>query len=159
MLERSNTGKWNFRTRMECSYINSGPWFNIKMSSYQYRESHCGDKTVIKFPILVRCHLYIESGPCSQWKHMSTPWIFITIESSANITRSNLVRYCINSCMNSGRISIKGWTHKRHPIPHPNGQAIHRPKKVLGHSLLCELHGNHQIWNVIFRQLNVVARW
>ena len=36
---------------------------------------------------------------------------------------------------------------------------IHRPKKVLGHSLLCGLHGNHQIWNAIFRQPNVVAWW
>ena len=26
----------------------SGPWFNIKMSSYQYREYHCGDKTVVR---------------------------------------------------------------------------------------------------------------
>ena len=24
------------------------PWFNIKMSSYQYRKSHCGDKTVAR---------------------------------------------------------------------------------------------------------------
>ena len=26
----------------------TGPWFNIKMSSCQYRKSHCGDKTVIR---------------------------------------------------------------------------------------------------------------
>ena len=26
----------------------SGPWFNIKMSSCQYRKSHCGDKTVVR---------------------------------------------------------------------------------------------------------------
>ena len=36
-------------------------------------------------------------------------------------------------------------------------------QKVLGHSLLCGLHGNHQIWNAIFRQPNNVAwcrpRW
>ena len=25
-----------------------GPWFNIKISSYQYRKSHCGDKTVVR---------------------------------------------------------------------------------------------------------------
>ena len=25
-----------------------GPWFNIKMVSYQYRKSHCGDKTVVR---------------------------------------------------------------------------------------------------------------
>ena len=33
------------------------------------------------------------------------------------------------------------------------------PPKVLGHSLLCRLHGNDQIWNAIFRQPNVVAWW
>ena len=26
----------------------SGPWFNKKMSSYQYRKSHCGDKTILQ---------------------------------------------------------------------------------------------------------------
>ena len=52
-----------------------GPWFNIKMSSYQCRKSHCGDKTVVSlistmgFPILVRQHAYIESGPRYPWWH------------------------------------------------------------------------------------------
>ena len=44
---------------------------NIKMTSYQYRKSHCGDKTIlrplsisaIRFPILVRRHLDLESRP------------------------------------------------------------------------------------------------
>ena len=36
---------------------------------------------------------------------------------------------------------------------------VHRPQKGLGHLLLCGLHGNHQIWNAIFRQPNVVAWW
>ena len=47
-----------------------GPWFNIKMSSYQYRKSHCGDRrsydrliSTMGFPIPVRWHLYIESEP------------------------------------------------------------------------------------------------
>ena len=32
-----------------CDYHGtSGPWFNIKMTSYQYRKSHCGDKTVVR---------------------------------------------------------------------------------------------------------------
>ena len=37
------------------------------MSSYQYRKTHCGDRLIstMGFPILVRWHLYIESGPCS----------------------------------------------------------------------------------------------
>ena len=25
-----------------------GPWFDIKISTYQYRKSHCGDKTVVR---------------------------------------------------------------------------------------------------------------
>ena len=29
-------------------HMHSGPRFNIKMSSYQYRKSHCGDKTVVR---------------------------------------------------------------------------------------------------------------
>ena len=28
--------------------LTPGPWFNIKMPSYQYRKSHCGDKTVVR---------------------------------------------------------------------------------------------------------------
>ena len=26
----------------------TGPWFNINMTSYQYRKSHCGDKMIVK---------------------------------------------------------------------------------------------------------------
>ena len=29
-------------------WYEAGPWFNINMSSYQYRKSHCGDKTVVR---------------------------------------------------------------------------------------------------------------
>ena len=46
------------------------------------------------------------------------------IQSSAVITRSNIVRYCINNCKNCGRISIRCWMHKIHPIPGPNGWAM-----------------------------------
>ena len=53
--------------------MRSGGWFNIKMPSYEYRKSHCGDKTILRpsylkkmgFPVQVRWYLYIESGPCS----------------------------------------------------------------------------------------------
>ena len=29
-----------------------GPWFNIKMTSYQYRKSHCGGKTILRLSYL-----------------------------------------------------------------------------------------------------------
>ena len=56
----------------QCWYhwMTPGPRFNIKMSSYQYRKSHCGDKMAVRSSYLhngisytVRHHLYIESGP------------------------------------------------------------------------------------------------
>ena len=42
----------------------SGDRFNIKMPSYQYKNSHCWDlATKMRFPILVRWQFYTESGP------------------------------------------------------------------------------------------------
>ena len=46
------------------------------------------------------------------------------IQSSAVIMRSNIVSYYIKDCRNWRRISNRCWIHKRHPIPHPNGQAM-----------------------------------
>ena len=52
------------------------PWFHIKMS-HQYRKSHCGsyDRLIstMGFPILIRHHLYIESGPWSSLVHCLLP--------------------------------------------------------------------------------------
>ena len=53
----------------------SGPWFNIKMTSYQFRKSHCGDKTILRPSYLHNgisftgkmTYIYIESGPRSSW--------------------------------------------------------------------------------------------
>ena len=51
--------------------VSTGSWFNIKMQFYQYRKSHCGDKTILGstmgFPILVRQHLCIEAPMLSNW--------------------------------------------------------------------------------------------
>ena len=45
-----------------------GPWFNIKMSSYQYRKSHCGDKTILR-------PSYLHNGISYTGKMMSFYWI------------------------------------------------------------------------------------
>ena len=46
----------------------SGPWFNIKMSSYQYRKSHCGDKTILR-------PSYLHNGISYTGKTTSLYWI------------------------------------------------------------------------------------
>ena len=43
-------------------------WFNIKMPSYQYRKSHCGDKTVVSSS-------YLHNGVSYTGKMTSLYWI------------------------------------------------------------------------------------
>ena len=45
----------------------SGPWFDIKMSSYQCRKSHCGDKTVVRSS-------YLHNGISYTGKMTSLYW-------------------------------------------------------------------------------------
>ena len=51
-----------------------GPWFNIKMSSYQYREYHCGDKTVVR-------PSYLHNGISCTGKTTSLYWIRASLQS------------------------------------------------------------------------------
>ena len=46
----------------------SGPQFNIKMTSYQYRKSHCGDKTILR-------PSYLHNGISYTGKMSSLYWI------------------------------------------------------------------------------------
>ena len=46
----------------------SGPRFNIKMTSYQYRKSHCGDKTILR-------PSYLHNGIFHAGKMTSLYWI------------------------------------------------------------------------------------
>ena len=56
-----------------------GPWFNIKMSSYQYRKSHCGDKTVVRSS-------YLHNGISYTGKMTSLYWIRALVVSSSRRT-------------------------------------------------------------------------
>ena len=44
-----------------------GPWFNIKMPSYQYRKSHCGDKTILRPSYLHNGNSYTGKMPSLYW--------------------------------------------------------------------------------------------
>ena len=63
-------------TKRPCMWINriifpladAGPWFNIKMLSYRYRKSHCGDKTVVRSS-------YLHNGISYTGKMSSLYWI------------------------------------------------------------------------------------
>ena len=79
-LQQSDSQGWNYRktkTKLrETSSVKwttifvwmAGPWFNIKMSSYQYRKSHCGDKTILR-------PSYLHNGISYTGKTTSLYWI------------------------------------------------------------------------------------
>ena len=70
-----------------------GSWFNIKMTSYQDRKSHCGDKTILRPSYLHNCISYTGKttslywiGPCIfaiahddviKGKHFPRYWPFV----------------------------------------------------------------------------------
>ena len=52
----------------------TGGWINIKMPSYQYRKSHCGDKTILR-------PSYLHNGISHTGKTTSLHWIRAQISS------------------------------------------------------------------------------
>ena len=53
--------------------IYPGPLFNIKMSSYQYRKSHCGDKTVVRSSYLHKGISYTGKMASLYWDGPQDP--------------------------------------------------------------------------------------
>ena len=49
-----------------------GAWFNVKMTSYQYRKSHCGDKTILRPSYLHNGISYTGKMTSLQW---DAPWL------------------------------------------------------------------------------------
>ena len=69
--------------------LHSGPRFNIKILSYQYRKSHCGDKTVVRSS-------YLHNGISYTGKMTSFYWI------RALLIVSQLITWCIMQKVKSG---------------------------------------------------------
>ena len=59
---------WSTRISWLESSMTSGPQFNIKTTSYQYRKSHCGDKTILR-------PSYLHNGISYTGKITSLYWI------------------------------------------------------------------------------------
>ena len=64
--------KQQSRYLVQLAWWRPGPWFNIKMSSYQYRKSHCGDKTVVRSSYLHNGISYTGKITCFYW--ISPQW-------------------------------------------------------------------------------------
>ena len=63
-----------------------GPRFNMKMSSYQYRKSHCGDKTVVRSS-------YLHNGISYTVKMSSLYWIRALVIQSTSASAAMVSTY------------------------------------------------------------------
>ena len=63
MIRSSQWQQSSFNT-----WLTPGAWFSIKMSSYQHRKSHCGDKTILR-------PSYLHNGISYTGKTASLYWI------------------------------------------------------------------------------------
>ena len=67
------------------SYSLPGPWFNIKISSYQYRKSHCGDKTVVRSSYLHNGISYTGKMSSLYWTGAQAPFVTRTSTAMASM--------------------------------------------------------------------------
>ena len=88
----------------------TGPWFNIKMSSYQYRKSHCGDKMVVRSS-------YLHNEISYAGKMASLYWISSLVSSCLSLdqclsdflclTHNTLVRWEMSVLIKSALAKAK----------------------------------------------------
>ena len=84
---------WNHIIKQKS--LKPGPWFNIKISSYQYRKFHCGDKTVERSSYLQNGISYTGKmisfvlnrppGICSWYKTKLSIYAFFIVELGSMI--------------------------------------------------------------------------
>ena len=86
------------KRRALCIFVGiySGPWFNIKVPSYQYRKSHCGDKTVVRSS-------YLHNGISYTDKMVYFYWISPLVIIASNNGQSSVLRHMVmRSCLFKG---------------------------------------------------------
>ena len=70
----------------------AGPWFNIKMTSYHYRKSLCGDKTVVRSS-------YLHNGISYTGKMTSLYWIrALFVSMFGRIYVQNIAMWMSSEC-------------------------------------------------------------
>ena len=62
----------------------AGPWFNIKVTSCQYRQSHCGDKTILR-------PSYLHNGISYTGEKTSLYWIKAQVSMKSGLLNGLLL--------------------------------------------------------------------
>ena len=129
----------NFTYLIRRFKVISGPRFNIKMSSYQYRKSHCGDKTVVRSS-------YLHNGNSDTGMATSVYWIRAQIASLVR-ERRNFIGKALElglSCTNPSRYGATG-----HEIT--LGHSQHTPTCLRHHNGCRWCDSRHWLPSIILR--------
>ena len=81
------------RTWSSNEWHKPGGWFNIEMPSYQYRKSHCGDKTILRPSYLHNGISYTGKMTSLYWTRALTTWQNTRIPAVAVIRDAKLKPY------------------------------------------------------------------
>ena len=74
-------------------FYTSGGWFNIKVSSYQYRKSHCGDKTILLPSYLHNGISYTGKIASLYWIRAQYVYLLILIQPKASFCHKSFVDF------------------------------------------------------------------
>ena len=101
-----------------------GGWINIKMSSYQYRKSHCGDKTILR-------PSYLHNGISYTGKMTSLYWIraqwFKKYASRKNLDPAATIYYPWASLFRANGQMIMTWHNHRSSQLHRISSGVNPP--------------------------------
>ena len=86
---------WRVWVRLTLVTPETVSWFNIKISSYQYRESHCGDKTVVRSSYLHNGISY--TGEISSLYWIRPQNILVSCWCTGSISHQGISRHDIDS--------------------------------------------------------------
>ena len=93
----------------------SGLWFNITISSYQYRKSHCGEKTVVRSSYLHNGISYTGKMSSLYWIRAlgDTWWTFGTFINALCLCRVVVLKYRfetkeVHACQKMSPLNQKG---------------------------------------------------
>ena len=104
--------------------VSPGPWFNIMMS-YQYRKSHCGDKTVIRSSYLLNGISYTSKMSSLYWVgaqvimsmvvsmvlHMQYEWVLVFNDERFQLPAQTQCWEIIKRCRNRFLCFLKHIQH------------------------------------------------
>ena len=118
VTEHDDEFSWEFLHQMKKLQEKwwSGSWFNMKMSSYQYRKSHCGDKTVVRSSYLHNGISYTGNMPSLYWINplvYMAPVNLVIIGSGNGLSISPAPSHYLNQCRLIANLNlwkkVKSW--------------------------------------------------